>query len=461
VNRLLPRTLVGQMILILLGGLVISHLVVGWIYSADRQQAVRAISGYAATQRIANLARLIDEAPEEWRGRIVAAANDTTLRVTLSAQPPANSEGEADTQVQSDLAEQLPEALAARLRVVAAGAQSMPFGGFARPGMMMGGGMMGQPMHRPTLWRSLAASFQLTDGQYLSFTAILPASAPATSWQFLVALIAMSVVVVLSSIWAVRRVTAPLGTVIRAAERLGRDVNAPPIVEAGSREMRQAAHAFNDMQARLQRLLENRTRMLAALSHDLRTPLTLLRLRVEGQAEGDERERMLGNIGELDAMIDATLQFARDEAKSEPWRRTDVTALLAAIVDDMADAGLNVSMEPAVSEVLECQPGGLRRVLGNLLDNALKYGHSAHAALHATLSGIEITIDDGGPGIPDAELQRVFEPFYRLEQSRNRDTGGTGLGLAIAQSIAQAHGGQITLANRPEGGLRATLTLPR
>ncbi len=457
-NRLLPRTLVGQMILILLGGLVASHLVVGWLYSTDRQQAVRAISGYAATQRIANLARLIDEAPEEWRGRIIAAASDPTLRVTLSSQPPPERPGDVDVQVLNDLAEQLPEALASRLRVVVARAQAMPFGGFAHQRMMMHGNEM---MHHPKLWRSLAASFQLTDGQYLTFTAILPESTPAISWQFLLALLAMSALVVVSSIWAVRRVTAPLGTVIRAAERLGRDVNAPPIVEAGSAEMRRAAQAFNDMQGKLQRLLENRTRMLAALSHDLRTPLTLLRLRVEALGGGEERERMLGNIAELDTMIDATLQFARDEAKAEPWRRTDITALLAAIVDDMQDAGLAVKMAPAASEVLECQPGGLRRVLGNLLDNALKYGHAAHAALCATPGGIEITIDDDGPGIPEAELQRVFEPFYRLEQSRSRDTGGSGLGLAIAQSIAQAHGGQITLANRPEGGLRATLRLPR
>ena len=460
-NRLLPRTLVGQMILILLGGLVVSHLVVGWIYSADRQQAVRTISGYAAAQRIANLARLIDEAPEEWRGRIVAAASDPTLRITISAEPPADVVGDTDAEVQSDLDEQLPEALASRLHVAVTGAQTMPFAGMAHSGMMMGGGMVGQPRHRPTLWRSLSAGLQLTNGQYLHFTAILPESAPATSWQFLMALLVMSAVVVLSSVWAVRRVTAPLGTVIQAAERLGRNVNAPPIVAAGSREMRRAANAFNDMQAKLQRLLENRTRMLAALSHDLRTPLTLLRLRVEALGGGEERERMLGNIAELDTMIDATLQFARDEAKAEPWRRTDVSALLAAIVDDMQDAGLAVEMVPAASDVLECQPGGLRRVLGNLLDNALKYGQAAHAALHATQGEITITIGDDGPGIPEAELQRVFEPFYRLEQSRNRDTGGTGLGLAIAQSIAQAHGGQIALANRPEGGLRATLTLPR
>ena len=148
-NRLLPRTLVGQMILILLGGLVVSHLVVGWIYSADRQQAVRTISGYAAAQRIANLARLIDEAPEEWRGRIVAAASDPTLRITISAEPPADVVGDTDAEVQSDLDEQLPEALASRLHVAVTGAQTMPFAGMAHSGMMMGGGMANPGTGRP------------------------------------------------------------------------------------------------------------------------------------------------------------------------------------------------------------------------------------------------------------------------------------------------------------------------
>jgi signal transduction histidine kinase len=462
-RRFLPRTLVGQMILILLGGLVISHLVASWIYTADRQKAVRAISGYAATQRIANLARLIDEAPEDWRDRIVAAASDPTLRVSLSTQPQADTKAEpdaADLSIQNYLAEQLPQALAARLRVDVTGTVGRPFAESPRAGPIMDR-MMGPGMRRPGGWRSLRASVQLANGQYLLFTAILPDFGPSTSWQFLIAMVVMSVIVVLTSIWAVRRVTAPLGTVVRAAERLGRDVNAPPILEAGSHEMRQAAQVFNEMQGRLQRLLENRTRMLVALSHDLRTPLTLLRLRVESLPEGSERDRMLANIGDLDAMIGATLNFARDEAATEPLRRTDLTALLMAIVDDMADAGLLVSMAPVESVILECRPGGLRRAIANLLDNAVKYGKSARVQLLTSPAAITIAIDDEGPGIPDAELQRVFEPFYRLEQSRSRETGGTGLGLAIAQSIAQVHGGQITLANRPAGGLRAILSLPR
>lgn len=486
-KRWLPRGLFGQMLLILLAGLLVSHLVGTLIYASDRARAVQAIGGYAASQRIANLAQLIDEAPVDWRALIAAAASDPTLRVTLSPRPPGfAAAGDDDTSrtIRRYLAAQLPAALAARLRVaVADGAPG--FGGFGYPIPMAGPmamrgpmgigrpmAMGGQPfgawppfaappwMHGSGALRSLQAAMQLSDGQWLGFTTALPDAAPSTPWPFGAAMATMAVIVVLASAWAVRRVTAPLQVLAGAAERLGRDVNAPPIAEAGTREMRQAAQSFNRMQARIRRLLDNRTRMLAALSHDLRTPLTLLRLRTEALPETEERERMLATLGDLDAMIGASLNFARDQAASESRRRTDVNALLASIVDDMADAGLPVTMTQGEPVVLVCQPGALRRALTNLIDNAVKYGGTARVAVEPGVAAVRIMIDDDGPGIPEAEQQLVFEPFHRLEQSRSQETGGAGLGLSIALSIVQAHGGDIALANRPGGGLQAVISLP-
>jgi signal transduction histidine kinase len=238
-------------------------------------------------------------------------------------------------------------------------------------------------------------------------------------------------------------------------------VHDPPLLETGTAETRQAARAINGMQTRLRHLIDNRTRLLAAISHDLRTPLTLLRLRAEAVDNTQERDKMLATIAEMDAMIGATLQFARDESESEPRRQTDLAALLQSVVDDMRDAGLPVRMEPAAPIVHACRPAALRRAVRNLLDNAVKYGKAGSVAIHATAASVEIDIDDEGPGIPEAELTRVLEPFYRLEQSRSRETGGVGLGLAITQSIVQAHGGTLTLSNRQAGGLRATISLPR
>ena len=180
----------------------------------------------------------------------------------------------------------------------------------------------------------------------------------------------------------------------------------------------------------------------------------------ESVENAPERDKMLATIAEMDSMIAATLQLVRDEARAEPRRQTDLTALLASAVDDMADAGLPATMEPAESLLYECQPTALKRAVTNLLDNAVKYGKRARAAIRPAPQAVEITIEDEGPGIPEHELARVLQPFYRVEGSRNRETGGIGLGLAIALSVVQAHGGQLTLSNRPKGGLRAAITLP-
>jgi signal transduction histidine kinase len=459
-SRFLPKSLFGQTLLILLVGLVVSHLVGAWIYTADRDHAVRAVGGLALAQRVANLSRLVEEAPPGWRDRIVAASSDPTFRVALTTSPPAigvNEQTAASQIIHAFLADRVPQGSARQIRVAVAPAADPPFGIVHDHPMPMGPMMM----HAAGTWRGLDVAVQLADGQWLSFTTALPDTGPAVSWQFVLSMAVTAVIILLVSVWAVRRVTAPLGGIAAAAERLGRDVGAPPLSEIGTVEMRQAARAFNDMQTRLRRLVENRTRMLAAISHDLRTPLTLLRLRAEGVENEEEREKMLATIADMNAMIDATLSFARDEATAEPRRRTDLTALLASIVDDMADASMPVTMEPAPPLVADCRPAALKRAITNLIDNAVKYGKVARASILAIPGAIEIIIDDDGPGIPEEELLRVFQPFYRVEGSRSRETGGIGLGLAIALSIVQAHGGELKLVNRKEGGLRAAITLPR
>jgi len=474
-SRFFPKSLFGQTLLILLVGLVISHAIGAWIYAGAREQAVRAISGFAAAQRVANLSRLVEDAPADWRPRIVAALSDPTFRVALTAQPPqmpqSDAEGAAKA-VEDYVRQQLPEWPDRQVRVAVLappdGAPGAPFGApFDRrppPGMMGGPGMM-HGMMGPGFgpfggWRGLQVAVQLNDGQWLSFATALPQGAPSVSWQFIISMVLMGVIVLAVSVWAVRRVTAPLGLLAGAADRLGRDVTAEPLAETGTAEMQRAARAFNRMQDRLRRLIESRTQMLAALSHDLRTPLTLLRLRTEEVADTNERDKMLATIGEMDEMIGSTLAFARDEVHAEPRRKVDIAALLASVVDDMADAGLPVTMRPAESLIHDCQPGALKRALTNLLDNAVKYGKSARTAVASAGDSVDITIDDDGPGIPEAELAKVFQPFYRVEDSRSRDTGGTGLGLAIAQAIVQAQGGELTLTNRPGGGLRAAIKLP-
>jgi signal transduction histidine kinase len=459
-TRFLPQSLFGQTLLVLLAGLIASHTVGSWIYTADREQAVRAVGGYATAQRIANLTRLVEDTPQDSRQRLVAAISDQSFRVALSAEAPSIQTADADSGVAEAIAAFLTERLSLdsnhQPRVSASSADGPPFG----PWHMMGHGPM---MHRFggfAQFRDLQVAIPMADGQWLAFATDLPGAGPAFSHQFLLSMSIMAIIILAVTVWAVRRVTAPLASLASAAERLGRDVNAPPLPETGTIETKQAARAFNDMQTRLRTLIENRTRLLAAISHDLRTPLTLLRLRAESVDDVQERDKMLSSIAELDAMIGATLQFARDENASEPRRQTDVTALVQSVVDDMRDAGLPVSMEPAGPVVYECQSAALKRAVRNLLDNAVKYGKTGRVAIHPYADAVEIDIDDDGPGIPEPQLSRVLEPFYRLEESRSCETGGVGLGLAITQSIVAAHGGKLTLSNRSTGGLRAAIRLP-
>ena len=461
-TRLMPRSLFGQTLLVLLAGLIASYAVGSWLFTADREEAVRAVGGYAIAQRITNLTRLVQDTPRDQRERLVGALSDQTFRVAILPQPPA-----PDATNDSPVAQAIGQFLATELALPATRAPRVSVASPVAPFAPGWHGIRHGPMMQRFgafgpfgAFRDLQVAVPLSDGEWLAIATSLPASGPAFSRQFLISAAVMAIIVLVVSVWAVRRVTAPLASLSAAAERLGRDLNADPLPDSGTIEMRQASQAFNAMQTRLRGLIDNRTRMLAAVSHDLRTPLTLLRLRVENVEDPAERDKMLATIAEMEAMIAAILQFARDETKSEPRRRTDLTALLASVVDDFADGGLPVSMEQGHSVVCECQPTALKRALKNLIENALKYGQRARARIGAAPDGAEIVVDDDGPGIPEDELTRVFQPFYRVESSRSRDTGGIGLGLATALSLIEAQGGTLTLSNRPEGGLRARIALP-
>jgi len=201
--------------------------------------------------------------------------------------------------------------------------------------------------------------------------------------------------------------------------------------------------------------------MLSAISHDLKTPITLLRLRAEYIEDAGEKEKTLATLAEMESMIESTLAFARDDAEKEEPRVVDLAALVESICDDLADAGRPVAFQDVPALKYRCRPLGLKRAVSNIVDNAVKYGGNARVRLSADPTAVEIVVDDDGPGIPEAELKEVFAPFYRLERSRSRETGGAGLGLSLARTVVHAHGGEITLSNRPGGGLRAIIQLPR
>jgi len=222
-----------------------------------------------------------------------------------------------------------------------------------------------------------------------------------------------------------------------------------------------AARAFNEMQQRLASYIRERTATLAAMSHDLKTPVSRLRLRAELLEDSEVKKKIAQDLEEMESMIHGTLEFMRGGQSAEKAQPVDVKALLESLQADAQITGAEVAVEGAASRPYVGRPQALKRCLGNLLDNALKYGKSALLVVDDAPERLVIHVRDRGPGIPEPELERVFEPFYRLEGSRSRDTGGTGLGLSIARQIAQVHGGSLTLHNLAHGGLEAVLTMPR
>ena len=267
--------------------------------------------------------------------------------------------------------------------------------------------------------------------------------------------------VIAVSLVAVRLVTRPLQHLAEAADACGSDLESPPLAETGPTETRRAAEAFNRMQQRLRLLIAERGRALAAVSHDLRTPLTRMRLRAELVDDEGLRAQINADIDDMQAMVESTLDYLRGLRENEASQSIDMEALLQSLVADEQALGRPVTLTGRVVAPYIGQLSTLKRALANLIDNAVKYGQSALIAIVDGATELRLSVEDRGPGIPEADLVRVVEPYVRLEASRSRETGGVGLGLTIARDAAVLHGGRLLLENLAKGGLRATLVLPR
>lgn len=261
--------------------------------------------------------------------------------------------------------------------------------------------------------------------------------------------------------YGVARMTMrPLADLAQAATNLGRDINHPALPVRGAWEIRQAISAFNAMQARIRQHIAQRTQMLAAITHDLQTPLTRLRLRLEKVADAELREKLIGDLSAMQGMVREGLDLARSIDSNETMQKLDIDSLLDSLCSDAVEAGQDVSLVGQAGRAISARPMALRRALVNLIDNAVKYGGVAQVGIALYGAGVDITVRDHGPGLPEDVLEQVFEPFFRIENSRSRESGGTGLGLTIARNIAEQHGGSLTLANHADGGLVARLILP-
>lgn len=442
--QLWPGSLAARTALVLLGGLLLSQVGGLMLHALDRAEMLHTAQEHELARQLMSTYRSLVLARPEQRANLIDQTRlpgDTAM--ALTEHEPSFA---------------LPPGAPPLYRFFQSHVQIVPLPPSLRPRAMVVHGY--QDMSR------VAVGLQLPEGQWLSAQLAVRPAWPWHSGAFLITFGVMSAAAALLTLWAVRRLIEPVATLAAAAEALGRDVNAPPLPEAGPAELATAAAAFNTMAARIRRFVEDRTFLLTAIGHDLRTPITRLRLRAEFMDDDDQRRRMIADLDELEAMVNATLAFGRDATPSEPAGPMDLAALINTVLTEAADTRPELAPDAIAYAgpdrlTISARPVALKRALTNLVANALNYGASAHVSLLPPQDGmVVVQVDDSGPGVPPEEIDRVFLPFQRLEPSRNRETGGMGLGLPITRNIARAHGGDVTLANRPEGGLRATLMLP-
>lgn len=459
--RLAPSSLFSRLVLVLLVGLLIAQLVSFAIHMHERGEALAQSSGMQAAQRIADIVRLLEPLPPAERRRIVQVFSAPPLAISLDERPLAARELDAEERARAALfgamlRRFLGTAQPASVAVRESAAVTGPAAGHAP---WKGHGM---PMHvgvQPGF--SFVAQVRLSDGALVTFDSRPPVQTAGWPYRLLLSLAVLLAAVIAVSLVAVRWATRPLNALADAADELGRNIDRAPMPEEGPLEVARAARAFNTMQRRLAGYIHERAATLAAMSHDLKTPVTRLRLRAELLDDGELKRKITQDLEEMESMVHATLEFMRGVDSAEKPQPIDVMAWLASLQGDAEEVGGQVALEGSAAAPYVGRPQALKRCLRNLLDNALKYGSAARVLVEDRPDRLTIRIQDRGPGIPEDQLERVFEPFYRIEGSRSRDTGGTGLGLSIARNIAQLHGGTLTLRNLEAGGLEAALSLPR
>jgi signal transduction histidine kinase len=433
-------------------------------HNINRNQAIIALEDVRAAERIASIVAFLEDTAPILRGGVATAISRSSLYVAVSERSAV-----PDNALLDNRCARLRDVVKARLldihwrqvRVNYAPQAASDSSWFAQIWPEFWGDEQertAQILSRQSSERRFRVAIQLIDGGWLNFDVASVSSLPVASWDLILSIILTIAVAIALSLFPVYRLTRPLARFTQAAEALGRGNLDEPVPETGSIEVRRAAHAFNDMQARIRRLVDGRTQMIAAISHDLRTPITRLRLRAEFVEDSDAQRRMLADLDDMETMIKSTLAFAREDSDREPAVSLDLVALLR----DVAEETPGVMFLPDLPA--QCQISGrplaLRRCFRNVIDNAVKYGKTARIGLRLEDKSVLVMIEDDGPGIPDDQRDLVFRPFYRLDASRNRDNGGTGLGLAIVQSIVLSHGGEVALANHEDGGLRVTIRLP-
>lgn len=451
-----PRSLSGRIVFILVAGMLAAQALTSTIWYDIRHGELTEVPTRVMAARVADTLRMLDAVAPDSRAAVVRAAGAEMLG---AAQAPALEDETAENQMVRQLFEnvigiRLGRPVALRVQAQLLDDEDRPAGTWAL-----------LTSHAPSVHYHVLA--QLADGQWLRFDATEDQSGNdprpmAALADYLVRIYLLRILVVAAiSLVAVRIAMQPLERLARAADRLGLDIHSPPLAVAGPQEVQKAAQAFNMMQRRLIDSIGERTRFLAAVSHDLRSPITRLRLRTELLPEGPVQEKFRHDLDEMEAMVSTTLDFIRGSETDTPMQMVDVNALVEGLRQDIEDMGGSIHVAGRALAPLRGFAQNLHRALHNVIENAVRYGGAARIQVDDGAQRLRITVSDSGPGIPESQLEQVFEPFFRIDAARSAGDAGFGLGLSITRAIVQAHGGSVTLRNPAGGGLEAVLVFPR
>jgi signal transduction histidine kinase len=459
-RRLLPKSLIGQLALVMALALLVAQAINFSIVFSERTRAVRSQIEGPAVARFVGLAQRAAALPAAQRPSLIDERGRRRGRYSFDADAivPAQSSDERITARIRDQANDV--GLPIRDARAMVSEEPLPPPRLEPGELPRGGTATRERAARDRMAQALRLSLQFQDGTWLN-ARMYTARPDPWIWLRLAGSTLLIYLILLAAVVLIAiRLGRPLKDLTAAAKSFEGRGEAPQVEERGPADVRRALVAFNAMSERVSAMLDEKDRMLGAIGHDMRTPLASLRIRVESMEPAAEREKVIETLAEMGAMLEETLALARAGRATEAIRPIDLNALADAVVEEFVTLGQPVEMQTGERHVAEVQPNLLRRALRNLIENAVRHGGGASVSVQAAGDKVAIEVTDDGPGIPEAELTNVLEPFVRLEGSRNRGTGGSGLGLTLARSAAQAHGGSLELVNRPEGGLLARILLP-
>jgi len=464
-RSLWPRSLAGRLVLLLVGALAAAQLVLMVMLRSQQDFIVREMTHGMALNQMVTLSRLLMNYPKDEGDKLVRTFTSKQTCARVITQPVVERQM---TMTEERLAATLHR-MFHNIKIEKPFVSIDPIGDHEHPcediaSVLSGSVEAARPfdfyfMGGSSRVAAVSVVISLPDErQVLMRTALNspPEWNRAPFLSFLFSSLAVAGVV----IFFIRSQTRSLRQLADASERFGRGETVAPLETSGPSEVVVLIQAFNTMQGRLSDFIKDRLRLLAGVSHDLRTPLTTLRLKAEFVDDDGVRDGIIATVDEMTAICETTLAFTRAEATTEQTEVVDLGTLVGEIQEDFDLVGEDVHLKTSTPVTYPCRPVALKRALRNLIENAIRYGGKAEVSFAREADAVTIRVEDNGEGLPQDMIEEAFKPFVRLEPSRNAETGGIGLGLAIARSIVKAHGGTLTLANMPEGGLRAEICLP-